>query len=156
MATLALAWRVLCALTTHKPAHGHGHGHGGKVGGGELGIARTKAQGRLLLFWVGCVCPMGVLYGHMGTIQPPNHQNARLPTWVISRLIQFTMAVVVVVYLSACCVCPMGVLQPQTQSGQPPDRPLPLLISRVIWGLVLGYCTALGIWAANWAFFSLA
>jgi hypothetical protein len=33
-------------------------------------LARTKAQGRLLLFWVGCVCPMGVLYGHMGTIQP--------------------------------------------------------------------------------------
>jgi hypothetical protein len=23
-------------------------------------LARTKAQGRLLLFWVGCVCPMGV------------------------------------------------------------------------------------------------
>jgi hypothetical protein len=28
MATLALAWCVLCALTAHKPAHGHGHGHG--------------------------------------------------------------------------------------------------------------------------------
>jgi hypothetical protein len=24
-ASLALAWRVLCALTAHKPAHGHGH-----------------------------------------------------------------------------------------------------------------------------------
>jgi hypothetical protein len=31
MATLALAWRVLCALTAYKPAHSHGHGHGGKV-----------------------------------------------------------------------------------------------------------------------------
>jgi hypothetical protein len=25
-------------------------------------FAQTKAQARLLLFWVGCVCPMGVLY----------------------------------------------------------------------------------------------
>jgi hypothetical protein len=31
MATLALAWRDLCALTVHKTAHGHGHGHGGKA-----------------------------------------------------------------------------------------------------------------------------
>jgi hypothetical protein len=33
-------------------------------------LARTKAQGRLLLFWVVCVCLMGVLYEHMRTIQP--------------------------------------------------------------------------------------
>ena len=31
MATLALAWCVLCALTARKPAHGHGHGHGQKA-----------------------------------------------------------------------------------------------------------------------------
>ena len=31
MATLALVWRVLYALTAHKTAHGHGHGHGGIV-----------------------------------------------------------------------------------------------------------------------------
>ena len=29
-----------------------------------------KAQERLLLFWVGCVCPMGVLYEPTGAIQP--------------------------------------------------------------------------------------
>ena len=33
-------------------------------------MARTKAQGRLLLFWVGCVCPTGVLYAPTGSIQP--------------------------------------------------------------------------------------
>ena len=71
MATPALAWCVLCALTAHKPAHGHGHGHGhGGKAGGEMILARTKAQGRLMLFWVVCVCPMGILYEHMGTIQP--------------------------------------------------------------------------------------
>ena len=51
----------LCALIllAHEPAHGHGHD-----------LARTKTQGRLLWFWVVCLCPKGVLYGHMGTIQP--------------------------------------------------------------------------------------
>ena len=36
MATLALAWCVLCALTARKPAHGHGHGHGQKAGKNEF------------------------------------------------------------------------------------------------------------------------
>ena len=36
----------------------------------KLILARTKGQGRLVLFLVVCVYPMGVLYGHMGTIQP--------------------------------------------------------------------------------------
>jgi hypothetical protein len=36
----------------------------------EKKLARTKAQGRLFLFWVGYVCLMGVLYGHIGTLQP--------------------------------------------------------------------------------------
>jgi hypothetical protein len=31
---------------------------------------RHKTQGRLLLFWVVSVFPMGVLYGHMGIIKP--------------------------------------------------------------------------------------
>jgi hypothetical protein len=33
-------------------------------------LAQTKAQDRLLLFWVGFVCPMGVLYEPTGAIQP--------------------------------------------------------------------------------------
>ena len=33
-------------------------------------LAQTKAQERLLLFWVGCVCPLGVLYEPTGAIQP--------------------------------------------------------------------------------------
>ena len=59
--------RFMC-IFRHKPAHGHGHG--GKAG--KQKMVRTKAQKRLVLFWVVlvCVCPMGVLYGHMGTIQP--------------------------------------------------------------------------------------
>ena len=76
MATLVFSWRVLCALIEHKPLHGHGHGHGGKVEG-KYFVARTKTQGRLLLFWVGCVpgLPHGcvicyMLYEHMGTLQP--------------------------------------------------------------------------------------
>ena len=36
----------------------------------KLILAQTKAQERLLLFWVGCVCPMGVLYEPTGAIQP--------------------------------------------------------------------------------------
>jgi hypothetical protein len=31
-------------------------------------LAQTKAQGRLLLFWVGCVCPMGLLYAPTGDL----------------------------------------------------------------------------------------
>ena len=68
MDTVALAWRVLCALTAHTLAHDHGHGHGGKVEK-MFFFAHTKAQGRLLLFWVGCVWLMDVLYGHMDTLQ---------------------------------------------------------------------------------------
>ena len=43
-------------------------------------MARTtcKAQGRLLLFWVGCVCLMGVLYGHMCTIH-----TTKPPKWAL-------------------------------------------------------------------------
>ena len=44
-------------------------------------FARTKAHGRLL-FWVVCVCHMGVLYGHMGTIQPQTaNMAAYWPAW---------------------------------------------------------------------------
>jgi len=57
-----------------QPAHGHGHGHGGKVEKRDF-LARTKAQGRLLLFWVGFVCHMGVLYGTMGTVHPQTGKN---------------------------------------------------------------------------------
>jgi hypothetical protein len=57
------------ALTVHKPAHGHGHCHGRKAG--KWILARTKAQERLLLFWMGCVCVclmvMGVLYSYEPT-----------------------------------------------------------------------------------------
>jgi hypothetical protein len=51
-------------------------------------LARSKTQGRLLLFWMVCVCPMGVLYGHMGTIQPQtaNIQLACLISGVIFHL----------------------------------------------------------------------
>ena len=66
MATLALAWCALCALAAHKLAHGHGHGHGRKAE--KYILVRTKAQERLLLFWVGCVCPMGVLYEPTGAL----------------------------------------------------------------------------------------
>ena len=68
MVTLDRAWCILCALTARKPAHGHGHGHGQKAE--KMNLAQTKAQERLLLFWVGCVCPMGVLYEPTGAIQP--------------------------------------------------------------------------------------
>ena len=34
----------------------------------KLILAQTKAQERLLLFWVGCVCPMGVLYEPTGAL----------------------------------------------------------------------------------------
>jgi hypothetical protein len=83
MITLALAWRVLCAFTAHKPAHSHGlmmhddHGHGGKAG--KLILKRNKAQGRLLLSWVGCVCTMGVLYGYTGTI---HHQTSKMRAYL--------------------------------------------------------------------------
>ena len=33
-------------------------------------VAQTKAQGRLLLFWAGCVWPVGLLCGHMGAYLP--------------------------------------------------------------------------------------
>ena len=48
---------------------------------GKWVLAQTKAQGWLLLFWVGCVCPMGVLYGHMGTLYDP-----KLPKWPLIGL----------------------------------------------------------------------
>ena len=80
MVTVALAWRVLCALTAHKPAHGHGPDHGGKAE--KMNLARTKLQGRLLLFWVGCVCPTGVLYAPTGTMQPQTAKMAAdWPVW---------------------------------------------------------------------------
>jgi hypothetical protein len=62
MATLALEWCVLCALTAGKPAPGHGHGHGRKAE--KIILARTKAQAqeRLLLFWMGCVCAPWACY----------------------------------------------------------------------------------------------
>jgi hypothetical protein len=56
-------------------------------------LSRTKAQGRLLLFWVVCVCLMGVLYGHMGTITiQPQPQTANMAAYwpaccLISRMI---------------------------------------------------------------------
>jgi hypothetical protein len=31
-------------------------------------LARTKAQRMLVLFWVGCVCPMGMLNGPVDTL----------------------------------------------------------------------------------------
>ena len=37
---------------------------------GKWILAQTKVQERVLLFWVGCVCPMGVLYEPTGAIQP--------------------------------------------------------------------------------------
>jgi hypothetical protein len=58
--------RVLCALTAHKPAHAHGHGHDWEVETNDF-FARTKAQqGRLLSFWVGCLCP--TRYGGAGSL----------------------------------------------------------------------------------------
>ena len=50
MVTLDRAWCVSYALTARKPAHGHGHGHGQKAE--KWILAQTKAQERLLLFWV--------------------------------------------------------------------------------------------------------
>jgi hypothetical protein len=44
-------------------------------------LVRTKAQGRLLLFWVVCVCLMGVLYGHIWTLY-----NPKLPIWPLIGL----------------------------------------------------------------------
>jgi hypothetical protein len=39
----------------------------------------TKAQGRLLLFWVGCVCHMCMLYAFAGTIL----YNPKPPIWLL-------------------------------------------------------------------------
>jgi hypothetical protein len=77
MVTLDRAWCVLCALTARKPAHGHGHGPGQKAEKWILALAQTKAQERLLLFWVGCVCPMGVLYEPTGAIQDPQPKTTK-------------------------------------------------------------------------------
>jgi hypothetical protein len=46
-------------------------------------LARTKAQGRLMLFWVVCVCPMGVLYMGSGiwALYTP-----KLPIWPLIGL----------------------------------------------------------------------
>ena len=66
MVTLDRAWCILWTLTARKPAHGHGHGHGQKAE--KWILAQTKAQERLLLLWVGFVCPMGVLYAPMDAL----------------------------------------------------------------------------------------
>jgi hypothetical protein len=70
--TLALAWRVLFVLTTHKPAHGHGHGHGGKVEQNESWRELRHKGGCYCFGWAGAVyatlCSMGLLYEHMATI----------------------------------------------------------------------------------------
>jgi hypothetical protein len=42
-------------------------------------LEQNKAQGRLLLFWAGCVCTMGVLYGHTGTI---HHQTSKMRAYL--------------------------------------------------------------------------
>ena len=79
MVTLALVWCALCALIAHKLAHSHGHDHGRKAE--KRILARTKLQGRLLLFLVGCVCPMGVLYMPLRALYNPNS-----PKWPLIGL----------------------------------------------------------------------
>jgi hypothetical protein len=41
-------------------------------------FARTKAQGWLLWFWVGGVCPMGVLYGLLWALYNPKPPKCAL------------------------------------------------------------------------------
>jgi hypothetical protein len=67
MATLALAWCVLGALTARNPHMAMAMAMAEKQEK-KLILARTKAQERLLLFWVGFVCPMGGLYDPTGTL----------------------------------------------------------------------------------------
>ena len=50
-------------------------------------LAQTKAQERLLLFWVGCVCPMGMLYEPTQALYVLNQQNVLLSAWMISWVI---------------------------------------------------------------------
>ena len=45
-ATQGRAWWVLCAQTTHKPAHGHGHYHADR--GPDFFFATEVTQGKLL------------------------------------------------------------------------------------------------------------
>jgi hypothetical protein len=45
----------------------------------KMVFGETKAQGWLLLFWVGCVCTMGVLYGHTGAI---HHQTTKMRAYL--------------------------------------------------------------------------
>jgi hypothetical protein len=80
MANLAFAWRVLCALNAQKPTHGHVMTMACMAGKQKkLVLARTKAQGWLLLFWVGCVCIMGVLFGQTSTI---HHQTTKMRVYL--------------------------------------------------------------------------
>ena len=69
---LALAWRVLCALTAHKPAHGHGHGHGhgGKVEG-NIFLRELRHKGS----WC---CSAVLVLGHCATYTHPKAQPAAL------------------------------------------------------------------------------
>jgi hypothetical protein len=89
MDTLALAWRVLCALTAHKPAHCHGHGHGGKTEKNEI-LRELRHRHKGVVVVLGGLCLHGGCviviwtYGHYTT---QNHQNARLPATQISRLV---------------------------------------------------------------------
>jgi hypothetical protein len=84
-------WRLLCALTAHKPAHGHGHYH---AHGGPDFFFRYRGHTRAIV-----KCP---LYAHKThtkvtlhvaqsavalKIQPKCPHVVEVPAWVISRVI---------------------------------------------------------------------
>jgi hypothetical protein len=55
--------------------HGHGHGHGREVE--QMNLTRTKAQGRLLLFWVN-VCAPWACYAVIWALYNPKPQTKKL------------------------------------------------------------------------------
>ena len=63
MATLALAWCALCALTARKLAHGHVHSHGRKAGKNEFWRELRHKSGCCCFGWAvyaPCACYMNL------------------------------------------------------------------------------------------------
>ena len=78
MATLALAWWVLCAQTAHKSAHGHDHGFVGKA---------EKKSWRELSNKGGCCCFEWAVYALWACYMPLQAlYNPKLPNMAANWL----------------------------------------------------------------------